>query len=69
MKVRHLPAAFVHNPSFVLRHSAAMMRHTFTGTSLRSLLGLERQRNVFERYRNARRLERAYVDVPAPGMS
>ena len=28
------PAAFVHSPSFVLRHSPAMMAHTFTGTSL-----------------------------------
>jgi hypothetical protein len=33
MKVRHMPAAFLHSPSFVLRHSPAMMAHTFAGTS------------------------------------
>jgi hypothetical protein len=63
MKVRHLPAAFVHSPSFVLRHSPAMMAHTFTGSSLRSMLGLERQQIVFERYRKARRREREYLKV------
>jgi anaerobic magnesium-protoporphyrin IX monomethyl ester cyclase len=67
MKVRHLPAVFLHSPSFVLRHSPAMMAHTFTGTSLRSMFGLERQRDVFERYRQARRRERAYVEVSDSG--
>ena len=64
MKVRHLPAVFFHSPSFVLRHSPAMLAHTFAGTTLRSMLGLERQRNVFERYRTLRRAERAYVELP-----
>jgi len=68
MKVRHMPAAFLHSPSFVLRHTPAMMAHTFAGTSLRSMLGLERQQIVFERYREARQRERAYVEVPASGM-
>ena len=63
MKLRHLPAAFLHSPSFVFRHSRAMMAHTFTGTSLRSMLGLEAQRIVFERYRKVRRRERADVEV------
>ena len=63
MKVRHLPAAFLHSPSFVLRHSRAMMAHTFAGTSLRSMVGLESERLVFDRYREARRRERAYCDV------
>ena len=61
MKVRHLPAAFLHSPSFVLRYSPAMMAHTFTGTSLRSIFGLEGQRVVFERYQKARRRGREYV--------
>src|SRR4029077_20920861 len=55
MKVRHMPAAFVHSPGFVLRHGLEMLAHTFTGTTLRSLLGLEDERAVFERYRDRRR--------------
>jgi anaerobic magnesium-protoporphyrin IX monomethyl ester cyclase len=58
MKMRHLPPAFAHNPGFVMRHGLAMLSHTFTGTSLRSLLGLESGRQVFERYRATRRNER-----------
>jgi hypothetical protein len=68
MKVRHLPAAFLHSPSFVLRHGRAMMAHTFTGTSLRSMFGLEGQRIVFERYQKARRRERDYVEVEDSGV-
>jgi len=65
MKLKHLPAAFLHSPSFVLRHAPAMTAHTFAGTSLRSMLGLERPQVVFERYRQMRRRERAYVELPA----
>jgi len=65
MKLRHMPAAFLHSPSFVLRHAPAMTAHTFAGTSLRSMLGLEGQRAVFERHRQARRRERAYVELGA----
>ena len=61
IKVKHLPAAFVHSPRFVLRHSLAMLRHTFAGTRVRSMLGMEAQRAVFERYRQERRSQRAYV--------
>jgi hypothetical protein len=61
MKMRHLPAAFVHNPGFVLRHGLEMLAHTFTGTTVRSILGLEGERAVFERYRQARRRAREYV--------
>ena len=55
MKLRHLPAAFVHNPMFVFQHGAEMMAHTFAGTTVRSMLGLENARDVFERYRRTRR--------------
>jgi anaerobic magnesium-protoporphyrin IX monomethyl ester cyclase len=58
MKLRHLPAAFAHNPLFVLRHAPEMLAHTFTGTNLRSLAGMDDARAVFERYRRNRRLER-----------
>jgi hypothetical protein len=64
MKLKHLPAAFFHSPLFALRHSAAMLAHTFAGTSIRSMLGLEEQKRVFERYRSTRRRERAYVELP-----
>jgi radical SAM superfamily enzyme YgiQ (UPF0313 family) len=58
MKLRHLPAAFFHNPGFVIRHGLEMLAHTFTGTTVRSALGLESDRVVFDRYRRARRHER-----------
>jgi hypothetical protein len=61
MKVKHLPAAFVHSPRFVLRHSLAMLRHTFAGTRVRSIFGMEAERAVFERYRQERRRQRVYV--------
>jgi anaerobic magnesium-protoporphyrin IX monomethyl ester cyclase len=58
MKVKHMPAAFAHSPGFVLRHGVDMLAHTFTGTTLRSVLGLENERAVFARYREQRRRER-----------
>jgi radical SAM superfamily enzyme YgiQ (UPF0313 family) len=65
MKVRHLPAAFAHSPWFVLRSARGMLAHTFTGTTVRSMLGLEDARAVFMRYRQARRDERDYVRFEA----
>jgi anaerobic magnesium-protoporphyrin IX monomethyl ester cyclase len=61
MKLRHLPTALRHNPRFGFRHGLRMLRHTFRGSSLRSLLGLEDERKAFERYRAMRKAERAYV--------
>ncbi len=58
IKVKHMPAAFAHSPGFVLRHGLDMLAHTFTGTTLKSLLGLEDERAVFARYRERRRRER-----------
>src|SRR5687767_7489338 len=66
MKVRHLPAAFRHDPGFVLRNGRRMLAHTFRGTSWRSALGLEASRDVFRRYRGIRDRERDYVDWPDP---
>ncbi len=65
MKVRHMPAAFAHSPGFVLRHGLEMLAHTFTGTSVRSALGLEDERTVFERYRHQRRRVRENL-MPDP---
>jgi radical SAM superfamily enzyme YgiQ (UPF0313 family) len=61
MKTHHVPAVFRHDPWFVLTHSPKMLAHTFRGSSLRSALGLEDERKVFERYRAIRKAEREYV--------
>jgi hypothetical protein len=61
LKLKHLPVAMVHTPRFALRNGIKMLRHTFRGTSLRSILGLEDERKSFERYRALRRAERLYL--------
>jgi len=58
MKARHMPAAFRHSPGYVARHALRMLSHTFAGTTLRSLLGLEHEQAAFERFRQHRRMER-----------
>jgi anaerobic magnesium-protoporphyrin IX monomethyl ester cyclase len=68
MKVRHLPAVFRHDPVFVLRNGRRMLAHTFRGTTWRSLVGLEADRDVFRRYRGIRNRERDYVDWPDPNV-
>ena len=68
MKLAHLPAALRHSPGFVLRHGLAMLRETFRGSSLRSWVGLEDEREVFARYRAGRRAQRAamWTDLQKP---
>jgi len=61
MKMKHIPAAFVHSPMFVLRHGLEMLTHTFAGTTLRSMLGLEDDRAVFARFREHRRQQREWL--------
>jgi anaerobic magnesium-protoporphyrin IX monomethyl ester cyclase len=61
MKVRHLPAVLRHDFWYVLTHGPQMLTHTFRGSSLRSILGLENSRRTFERYKAIRRQEREYV--------
>jgi anaerobic magnesium-protoporphyrin IX monomethyl ester cyclase len=61
MKVYHIPAALRHDPGWVLLRGWKMLRHTFRGSSIRSALGLESDKTVFERYREIRRVEREYV--------
>jgi anaerobic magnesium-protoporphyrin IX monomethyl ester cyclase len=61
MKLRHMPVAFRHDPWFVVRHAPEMLAHTFRGCSVRSVLGLEDSRKVFDRYKALRRQEREYV--------
>jgi radical SAM superfamily enzyme YgiQ (UPF0313 family) len=61
MKTQHIPAVFRHDPWFVLTHSRKMLAHTFRGSSFRSALGLEDERQAFQRYKDIRRAEREYV--------
>jgi anaerobic magnesium-protoporphyrin IX monomethyl ester cyclase len=64
MKVRHMPAVLRHYPTFVLRNGRRMLAHTFRGSSWRSMLGLERDRDVFRRYKSLRASERDYLGAP-----
>jgi radical SAM superfamily enzyme YgiQ (UPF0313 family) len=66
MKVRHVPTAFRLHPGFVLRNAARMMAHTFRGSTWRSLVGLETERQAFRRYKEIRAREREYLDWPDP---
>jgi radical SAM superfamily enzyme YgiQ (UPF0313 family) len=67
MKLRHFWPVLRHDPVFVLRHGLGMVAHTFRGSSLRSLLGLESERQVFQRFKAIRRAERDYLpSVPDP---
>jgi radical SAM superfamily enzyme YgiQ (UPF0313 family) len=61
MKLRHMPVALLHDPGFILTNWPRMLSHTFRGSSFKSLIGMEQQRRVFERYRAARKAERAYL--------
>src|SRR6266849_5170338 len=61
MKIRHMPAALLHDPWFVVRHGPQMLAHTFRGCTLRSVLGLEDEWRAFERYKAIRNQEREYV--------
>ena len=61
MKLHHMPVALKHDPKFVLTTGWKMLFHTFRGSSIRSALGLESDKKVFERYRAIRRAEREYV--------
>ena len=61
MKLRHLPKALVRRPWFALRYGGKMFAHTFRGSTLKSLLGLEDERRAFARYRAIRARERTYL--------
>ncbi len=66
MKVRHMRAVFPHDPLFVARHGRRMLAHTFRGSTWRSWLRLESERQTFQRYRSIRERERTYLDWPDP---
>lgn len=62
MKVRHVASVLRWYPWFTLTHARRMLAHTFRGCSWRTLLGLEDERLAFERYRQIRERERAYLE-------
>jgi radical SAM superfamily enzyme YgiQ (UPF0313 family) len=61
IKLAYFPQALRQNPGFVLRNGPKMLKHTFRGCTLRTLLGLEDERVAFQRYRELRAAERVYV--------
>ena len=61
MKVRHLPGVLRRYPGFVVRNGPRMLAHTFRGSTWRSVVGLENERQVFARYKARRAAEREYV--------
>src|SRR6267378_2805872 len=61
MKIHHIPVVIRHDPRWVLFEGWKMFAHTFRGSSIRSALGLESEKKVFERYRAIRRDEREYA--------
>jgi anaerobic magnesium-protoporphyrin IX monomethyl ester cyclase len=64
MKVRHMPAMIRHDPLFSLLHGPALLAHTFRGSSVWSVLGLEDERAAFARYCEIRGAERDYMGEP-----
>ena len=68
MKCRHLPSALAHDPLFVMKNWPRMLGHTFRGSTWRTWLGLESEREAFRRYKAIRRREREFFPEPAgPG--
>jgi hypothetical protein len=61
MKLKHMPAAFAHDPLYVLRNAKKMFAHTFRGSTIRTFLGIEDERKAFDRFRAMREKERAYL--------
>ena len=61
MKTGHIPAVIAQEPLFVLRNWYKMLSHTFRGSTWRSALGLESDRDVFQRYKAIRNAERVYL--------
>jgi radical SAM superfamily enzyme YgiQ (UPF0313 family) len=61
MKLRHMPAAFRHDPWFIMRHTPQMLAHTFRGATLKTWLWLEDDHAAFARFKALRQVEREYL--------
>jgi radical SAM superfamily enzyme YgiQ (UPF0313 family) len=66
MKCRHLPSALAHDPLFVMKNWPRMLAHTFRGSTWRTWLGVESEREAFRRYKAIRRREREFFPEPGP---
>ncbi len=67
IKLKHMPDALAHDPIYVMKNAFKMMRHTFRGSTIKTWLGLESDREAFRRYKAIRRAEREFF--PEPGAS
>jgi anaerobic magnesium-protoporphyrin IX monomethyl ester cyclase len=61
MKTRHILPVFLHDPGFVVRNVSKMLKHTYRGSTWRTVLRLEDERKAFARYKELRHLEREYL--------
>ena len=61
MKLRHMQSILFHEPLFLLRNAHRMFGHTYRGCTLKTLLGIEDEHRAFERFREIRNQERAYI--------
>jgi radical SAM superfamily enzyme YgiQ (UPF0313 family) len=71
MKCRHLPSALAHDPGFVMKNWPRMLAHTFRGSTWRTWLRVESEREAFRRYKAIRRTEREFFpeSTAGPGMA
>jgi hypothetical protein len=67
IKCRHMPSALAHDPLFVMKNWWRMLGHTFRGSTWRTWLRLESEREAFRRYKAIRRTEREFFPGPPPG--
>jgi hypothetical protein len=67
MKCRHLPSALAHDPGFVLKNWPGMLAHTFRGSTWRTWLRVESEREAFRRYKAIRRTEREFFPQSTAG--
>jgi anaerobic magnesium-protoporphyrin IX monomethyl ester cyclase len=61
MKTSHMLPVLLHDPWFVLTHAGKMLKHTYRGSTWRSMIGLEKDRTAFMRYKELRHQEREYL--------
>lgn len=61
MKARHILPVFLHDPWFVVSNITKMLKHTYRGSSWRSMLRLEDERKAFARFKELRKREREYL--------
>jgi anaerobic magnesium-protoporphyrin IX monomethyl ester cyclase len=61
MKTRHFPKALWHDPLYVARHARQMFQHTFRGSTWKTMVGLEDEREAFRRYKKLREQERDFL--------